>query len=154
MARLQEIKTARAVVRPLQSTREREEFLALPRLLRAGDPVWVEPLRFDQRRLLGAGHPFYDHGRAAEAQFFLARDAAGRPVGRIAAIVNHLHNRHAGAREGFFGFFDSVDDPTVSAALLDAAADWLRQRAITTLLGPASPSHNYGYGLLVEGFEL
>ena len=57
MARLQAFKTARAVVRPLQLAREREEFLALPRLLRAGDPVWVEvsskPYR--GRGLLGFG---------------------------------------------------------------------------------------------------
>ncbi len=140
-------------VQPLRSPADRAAFLALPRLIRRGDPVWVEPLRFDQSRLLSPSHPFYEHGRAAEARFFLARDSSGRPVGRVAAIVNHLHNQHAGVREGFFGFFDAIDDQATANALLDTAAAWLRERGMTALLGPASPSHNYEYGLLIDGFD-
>jgi GNAT superfamily N-acetyltransferase len=121
---------------------------------------WVEPLRYSQARFLDPKHPFYDGGRAAEAEFFLARDAEGRTVGRVAAIENHLHNQHlqtrqpGAPREGFFGFFDCVDDPGVAGALLGAAEDWLRARGCRVMLGPASPSHNYELGLLIDGFDV
>jgi hypothetical protein len=74
-------------------------------------------------------------------------------MGRVGAIVNHLHNAHGGGREGFFGFFDAIEDQDVADALLDAAAGWLRAQGMSSMLGPASPSHNYEYGLLVEGFD-
>ncbi|MBI4492813.1 MAG: hypothetical protein HY690_08490 [Chloroflexi bacterium] len=138
---------------------DRAAFLALPRRLRRDEPRWVEPLRFDQARFLRPQHPFYDGGTAAEAAFFLARSANGQVVGRIAAIDNHLHNQHRRARtpdapcEGIFGFFDTIDDRSVAHALLAAAEAWLRARGCALLVGPASPSHNYEYGLLVDGFD-
>ena len=104
-------------------------------------------------------HPFYDGGKAAEAEFFLARDRQGRAIGRIGAIISHSYladaenrNDHDG-RPGFFGFFDCVNSPEVAGALLTAAKDWLGRRGCTELLGPASPSETYEYGLLVEGFD-
>ena len=35
-----------------------------------------------------------------------------------------------------FGFFETDDDPEVAAALLDAAAGWLRERGRERMLGP------------------
>lgn len=147
-------------VRPLASASDARAFLDLPRALYPPSSPWVEPLRFDQAKLLDQKrHPFYEGGRSAEAAFFLAWDAGGKPVGRIAAIVNHQHSRYVEERTGqpdatgFFGFFECVDDVDVARALVDAAAAWLRARGRTTMVGPASPSHNYEYGLLVEGFD-
>lgn len=147
-------------VAPIKDRADRAEFLALPRRLRQGEAGWVEPLRFDQAAFLRPGHPFYEGGRAAEAAFFLARDDRGQVVGRVAAIDNHLHNQHLRSRspeaptEGFFGFFECADDQAVARALLSAAETWLRARGCGVLVGPASPSHNYEYGLLVDGFDV
>jgi GNAT superfamily N-acetyltransferase len=94
-------------------------------------------------------NPFFDH---AEAGYFLAR-RDGVVVGRVAAIENRLHNETHRDRVGFFGFFESIDDQAVATALLDAAAGWLRGRGLDTMRGPASPSVNDEYGLLVSGFE-
>jgi GNAT superfamily N-acetyltransferase len=94
-------------------------------------------------------NPFFEH---AEAEYFLAqRD--GEVVGRIAAIANRLHNETHGDRVGFFGFFESVDDPEVARALFDAAGEWLRSHGFDTMRGPASFSVNDECGLLVDGFE-
>ena len=49
-------------------------------------------------------------------------------VGRIAAIHDRLHEATHRDGAGFFGFFESEDDPEVAGALLDAAAAYLRTR--------------------------
>lgn len=141
---------ASVVVKPVSSWRDRRQFVNFPWKLYDGDPNWVPPLLMEQRRLLGyRRHPFHDE---AEVQTFLAtRD--GRVCGRVAAIHNRAYNRHCGENWGFFGFFESVDDPESAGALLDAVRDWLAKRGARTIRGPANPSLNYECGLLVEGFH-
>ena len=107
-------------------------------------------MRRDVRLLLSPEkNPFFDHG---EAEYFIAT-AAGAVVGRIAAIDNRLHNETHADRVGFFGFFESVNDPAVATALFASAAEWLRARRFDTMRGPASFSVNDECGLLVEGFD-
>ena len=78
----------------------------------------MPPLRIAVKELLDhSKHPFYAD---AEAEFFLARQN-GRVVGRIAAILDKAHNRFHEEEAGFFGFFESVNDPAVATALLTAA---------------------------------
>ena len=147
-------------VRPLARRSDWRAFRRLPCELRSQQPGWVQPLKMMEGELLNRRrHPFYDGGKGAEAEFFLARNRQGQPIGRIGAIINHRYladaeNRddHDG-RPGFFGFFDCIDSPDVAGALLRAAKDWLGRRGCTELLGPASPSETYEYGLLVEGFD-
>jgi hypothetical protein len=74
-------------------------------------------------------------------------------VGRIGAIINRNHNREHKENIGFFGFFECVDDQQVANALFHTARQWLRERGVTAMRGPASPSVNDEYGLLVEGFD-
>ena len=94
-------------------------------------------------------NPFFEH---AEAEYFIAQ-RGNEVVGRIAAISNRLHNETHDDRVGFFGFFESIDDQAVAAALLEAAADWCRSRGHDVLRGPASFSVNDECGLLVDGFD-
>lgn len=128
-------------------------FINLPFTLYRDDPNWVPPLKADVRKLLDREkHPFYGGGSDAEADFFLARD--GREVvGRIAAILNHAHNRAHEENVAFFGFFETVNRQDVAHALLAAAEEWARQRGVDAVRGPANPSTNYECGLLVEGFD-
>ena len=104
-----------------------------------------------QKELVGyAKHPFQ---QIAEIQTFLAvRD--GEPVGRVAAILNHASNRHFNEERGYWGFFESVDDPAVAHPLFDAARGWLAERNIKAVRGPVNPSMNYECGLLIDGFEM
>jgi GNAT superfamily N-acetyltransferase len=97
-------------------------------------------------------NPFFQH---AEAQYFVAERGSGRRsvVGRIAAIHNHGHNEFHGDRVGFFGFFECENDQAVADALFEAAAEWLKERGLDTMRGPASFSTNDECGLTVEGFD-
>jgi GNAT superfamily N-acetyltransferase len=95
-------------------------------------------------------HPFYDRNTA---QTFLA-ERAGRVVGRVAAILNQDHIDTYGERRGFFGFFESEDDPETAHALLDAVRGWCADRDVHALRGPMNPGINYVPGMLVEGFDM
>jgi GNAT superfamily N-acetyltransferase len=138
-----------AEITPVKSSKELREFLALPYLLYREDPYWVQPLWAVQKRLFESrDHPFYGHG---EIQCYLAR-RDGHPVGRIAAILDRDFNRVHKESAGFFGFFESINDPEVARALLEAARNWVSERGARLIRGPMNPSANYECGLLIEGF--
>jgi GNAT superfamily N-acetyltransferase len=138
------------VVRPVASWRDRRCFQRLVWSIYAGDPNWVPPILAQERQLLGWGrHPFFDH---AEGITLLA-ERRGRAVGRLAVLVNHVHNRKYDERRGFFGFFECLNDAVVACPLFDAGDTWLRQRGATAVRGPVNPSLNYTCGLLVDGFD-
>ena len=127
-----------------------KQFIELPFSLYRGSPHWVPPLRIAVKELLDrAKHPFYAN---ADAEFFLARQN-GRVVGRVAAIFDRAHNRFHEEQAGFFGFFESEDDPQAARALLERAWQWLQDRGAKVMRGPVNPSTNYECGLLVDGFE-
>ena len=132
----------------VSSPRDLRDFVELPYRLYAGDPNWPPPLRSDVRWMLDpAKNPFWKH---AKRELFLAR-REGRVVGRIATIVDDEHNRVHGEKIGFFGFFESENDPEAASALLGAAEAWVRARLPGALLlrGPANPSLNDEVGALV-----
>lgn len=125
-------------------------FVDFPHELYADDVNYVPELFIAQRDLLTPGkHPFYEH---SEIQLFLLYDE-GKIVGRIAAINNNNHNKVYESKDGFFGFFDCINDATVAKQLFEAAQDWLRQKGLTKVLGPVNFSTNEVCGLLIEGFD-
>jgi GNAT superfamily N-acetyltransferase len=143
---------ARAVVavEPVLSAAQRRRFVELPWAIYRDDAHWIPPLRGNLARLLNhAPSPFYSD---AEIRTFLAT-RGGRDVGRIAAIVNHAHNRRFDERRGFFGFFECEDDVATASALFTAAETWLASQGMTAIRGPANPSMNHECGLLVDGFH-
>jgi len=138
-------------IEPVETRAQREEFIELPYRLHGQRQYWVPPLRRDIRRLIDPEiHPFHRH---AEVALFLARRGDNGPVGRVAAIQNHLHNQVHNDKTGFIGFYDAEDDPEVFRALFAHTVGWLRERGCDTLRGPCSFSTNEECGLLVDGFD-
>ena len=138
-------------VRPVATRRELERFIRLPWRLYGPESPWVPPLLSAMRKTLDPQrNPFFEH---AQATLYLAWRAR-RPVGRIAAIANYLHNTYHGETTGFWGFFEAERDPDAAHALLAAAAADLKDRGMTQMRGPFSPSINAECGMLVDGFHL
>jgi len=138
------------VVKPINSKSEFNKFIKFPWSIYKNYPNWVPPLLMDRRKLIDKEkNPFYKH---AEAEFFLAYQN-GDVVGRIAAIINYNHNKEHNENIGFFGFFECVNDKNVSNALFQKVVEWLKPFNVSAIRGPANPSVNDEYGLLVEGFE-
>lgn len=137
-------------VRMVKSSADMRAFLNLPARLYASDPMWVPPLMPELKKHLSNKHnPFFDNG---EAQLFVAWRGT-EPVGRISAHIDHTHNQRTSGKTGFFGFFECINDVTVSNALFDTAQDWLRNRGMERVRGPHSFTINQISGILIDGFD-
>ena len=115
-----------------------------------GNPYYVPPLISDDvNTLLPSENPAFDF---CEAAYFMAyRD--GKPVGRIAGIINNQVNKDHGHNNARFGFIDFIDDEEVSAALMKAVEDWARSKGKDKLIGPLGFTDLDHEGMLVEGFD-
>lgn len=124
-------------------------FIDFPHDLYKDDPYYVPELFMAQKDLLSSKHPFFLHGAI---QLFLAYDG-NKIVGRIAAIRNGNHNAFNNVNEGFFGFFDAINNQEVANALLGAAENWLREQKLDNMIGPVNHSTNEACGLLIKGYD-
>ncbi len=87
-----------------------------------------------------------------EAEYFLAYKDE-KLVGRVAAIINNRANETWNTRNVRFGWIDFVDDREVSEALLNAVAQWGKQRGMTDIVGPLGFTDIDAEGMLIEGFD-
>lgn len=98
---------------------------------------------------LPSENPAYEF---CESAFFMAyRD--GKPVGRIAGIINSLVNQREQKQEGRFGFVDFIDDEEVVDALMRAVEQWAKEKGMTCLTGPLGFTDMDPEGCLIEGFD-
>ncbi len=132
------------------SKKDLQQFIDFPHDLYAGDPNYV-PMLFDEQETLlnPKKSAFFLHSTAT---YFLAKQG-NKIVGRIAAIRNNNHMNFTNTKEGFFGFFDVVNDYEVAKALLDTAKDWLKNEGLNKMIGPSSFSTNEVVGCLLENFD-
>lgn len=115
------------------------------------DPNWVPPLFMDKMKILSKSkNPFF-HG-TSDIDLFMAY-RGNKPVGRIAAIRNDIHNETHNENIGFFGFFECYNDQEAANKLLDTAKEWLKAHNFDAMRGPTSPTSNEEYGCLLDGFD-
>ena len=88
----------------------------------------------------------------SEAEFYLAYKD-GKPVGRVAAIVNHKANEAWKVKQVRFGWIDFIDDIEVSKALLDAVIAFGKARGMNQIVGPLGFTDFDPEGMLVDGYD-
>lgn len=159
-------------VREVTSSRDLMTFIKLPWRIYKGDPYWVPPLISERKDFLNPKkNPSFKH---MEVAYFLVEGVykpehgvvspipgtalpgpilEEGPIGRIAAIINHLHNEFHEEQVGFFGFFECVNDREVAHLLLETACNWVAERGMTAIRGPMNFSTNDECGMLVDGFN-
>ncbi|MFB9844791.1 hypothetical protein [Mucilaginibacter ginsenosidivorans] len=133
---------------PVSNKKELANFIDFPHELHKNDPNYVPELFIAQRDILTT-HPFHKH---SSLQTFLAYDG-DKIVGRICAILNNNHNKFNGTNDGFFGFFDCINDQETANLLINTAIDWLKEKKVVKIIGPVNPSTNETCGLLIKGFD-
>ena len=133
----------------VKTKKDLDSFIEFPEKLYKNHPLWVPPLRMDERNTLKKTAPAFRH---CEAEYFLAHKN-GEIVGRVAAIINHVANTDWKENVVRFGWIDFVDDYEVSAALIKAVLDWGKEKGMDYIKGPLGFSDMDKEGLLVEGFD-
>lgn len=137
-------------VTPVRTEKDLEAFVRFPWKVYQTDPHWVPPLPSDRRKFLQLeSNPFFEHG---QTEYFLAR-RNGELVGTIAAISNDLYNEFQEVNDGFFGFFEVMEDEAAAQALFQHAEAWLLDQGHNRVIGPAQFSTNDEVGLLIDGFD-
>ncbi len=137
-------------VKQAVSKSDLKKFVTFPFSLYKDSPYWVPPLikdemeTFDQKK-----NPVFEH---ADAWFFLAYKN-GKIAGRVAAMINWIEVNEQKVRKMRFGWFDFIDDPSVSEALLNKVAELGREHNLEYMEGPVGFSNMDKVGVLVEGFD-
>jgi GNAT superfamily N-acetyltransferase len=135
-------------LRTVQTDKDLDAFIDMPYHFYRGDPVWVPPLRSEQRGQFDPKrNPLLNH---CEYGLFLL-ESEGRVNGRIAAFIDNMAVAYWKQLVGLFGYYECPRDGAASRLLLDAAAGWLKGRGMKAMRGPWT-FVSQEWGLVVEGF--
>ena len=137
-------------IRIVKNRRDLRQFIQFYYDMYRDNPYAVPYLYTDEMATLRRDkNPSFE---CCESEYFMAF-RGDRMVGRVAAIINHRANERWQVNQVRFGWFDFIDDIEVSGALLDAVAQWGRQRGMNQMAGPLGFIDTDREGMLVEGFE-
>ena len=137
-------------IRHVETKRDLHAFIEFPFGIFRNNQYWVPPIIADEYNTLSRKrNPAFEF---SEAEYWLAyRD--GKPVGRIAALINHRYIEKWGNKYGRFGWVDFIEDFEVAQALFATAEGWLRGKGMVGVNGPMGFTDLDKEGLLIEGFD-
>ena len=137
-------------VKPVNGIRGLKQFVSFPYSLYDGNAFWVPPLRFTELQTFRWDkNPAFEF---CEVKYWLAFKN-GKPVGRIAGILNNRYIETWGKKTLRFGYIEFIDDEEVSAALLKTVESWAKKKGMQSVHGPLGFTDLDPEGMLVEGFE-
>lgn len=138
------------VIKEVQSAYDLNEFIKFPISLYKNEHHYVPALhRQELKLLLRKKNPAFEF---CKARYWLAKTGK-KIVGRIAAIFNPLHNEQWGNNLIRFGWFDFIDNSTVSAALLREVEHWGTELGCEGIHGPWGFTELDRKGFLISGFK-
>ena len=126
-----------------------DAFIRIPWGIYKDDPNWVPPLIAERKEAFSPKHPYFKH---AQWQAWMAY-RGGKPVGRISAQIDQLHQQRYNNKTGFFGLIEAPDDDEIFQALFETAENWLRAQGMQYAVGPFNLGINQEVGILVDGFD-
>ncbi len=137
-------------IKRVETRADLKAFIRFPFSIYRDNPYWVPPIFFDELATLSKDkNPAFEF---SEAEYWMAyRD--GKPVGRIAALINIRYIEKWGNKYGRFGWVDFNEDFEVAKALFQTAEDWLRSKGMVGINGPMGFTDIDKEGMLIEGFD-
>ncbi len=132
--------------------KELKKFVDFSINLYKNNEYYVPSLVLDElNTLTPEGNPAFEF---CESKYFMAYDdTTGKPVGRIAGIINNVTNKKYNDRHVRFGFVDFIDNEEVSKALIGAVEQWGREKGMDTIVGPLGFTDMDPEGMLIEGYD-
>lgn len=138
------------IIKKVESKADYKHFIEFPHNLYRNDENYVPMLKIGAREILSKKiNPFFKH---SSADNFIAIKE-GAVVGRISAIQNNNYNDFHGSNIGFWGFYDAIDDYSVSEALFQTVEKWNKEKKFESIIGPVNYSTNDTAGCLIDGFD-
>jgi len=137
-------------IREVKTKKDIKQFIRLPWKVYKDYPAWVPPLITEMKHALDPNkHPFFEFGESTA----LLAEKDGEVVGRVTAHVNHKHNDYHKTKDGFFGFYEAIDDEEVATALMDAVEKILKEKGMNKVIGPENYTIYDEVGFLQDGWE-
>jgi len=135
-------------IRKADEGKDLKNFIQFPYLLYKDNKYWLPPIKSDEKRLW-TKHPAL---RFVELQKWVVY-WKNRPVGRIAAAINHKYNEKTGQKYGRIVGLEMYNDEKAFRLLMDTAIDWLKEKGMEKVHGPLGFTNLDTQGMLVEGFD-
>ena len=136
-------------VEPVETNKDLKQFIYLPSQIYKGDSIWVPPMwsseykEYRDKKNAVLAHSHY--------QLYLAF-MNGKAVGRIIVYIDFNFNNFYKTQTGFFGAFESIDNPVAGESLLQKAESWLSSKGMTSVRGPIDPVAEK-WGFVIDGYE-
>ena len=137
-------------IKKVATRKDLRKFINYPYSLYKGNKFWCPHMHLDEKNTLSRtkNHAF----EFCEAEYFLAYRGKDI-VGLIAVIINHKANERWNEKLARFGWIDFIDDPQVSAKLIETIIVWGKEKGMNGIHGPLGFSDMDNEGMLVKGFE-
>ena len=137
-------------VRPVQNKRDLKQFIHLPARIHEGHQNWIPPLYSDE-------WVFFSNKKNRSFEhcdtILLLAYRNEELVGRIMGIIHRDYNEARKENNARFNFLEAWDDREVIESLIQAVADWAREKGSDKLIGPLAFSDKDPQGYLIEGFD-
>jgi len=135
-------------IKPADNAKTFKDFINFPYLLYKDNAYWIPPIKSDEKKLW-TRHPALKFVDLKKWVVYWK----GRPVGRIAAAINHKYNEKTGQKYGRIVGLETYNDEKGFRLLMDTATNWLKEKGMQKVHGPLGFTNLDTQGMLVEGFE-
>ena len=137
-------------IKEVISKKDLKKFINFPYGLYKNHAYFIPPLRMDEMETLRPDkNPAFEF---CDSRMIIAFKE-GKPVGRVAGIINYRFIEKWNQKHARFGWLDFIDDEEVVEALLGDIETWAKEKGMTSLVGPLGFTDLDREGMLIEGFE-
>lgn len=134
----------------VSTRRELIDFINLPFEIYKEDKNWVAPIKSELLRILDTKkNPYF---RIASLDLFNCY-SGDKIIARISLSVNKNYCENTGTKTGFFGFFESFNDPQAISFLFKLLYKFCSQKNIHRIEGPFNPNLYSELGILCNKYD-
>lgn len=134
----------------VKTLKDRNRFIKFPLSLYKDNDFYVPMLIGDEKKIFKKD---YIYNTTCDTVFYLCVDESDKVLGRIEGIIQKAANEKWHQSRVRFTRFDLINDQEVANMLLDAVANWGKEKGMKEIVGPLGYSDLEREGLLIEGFD-